>query len=152
MNSDKFKTFEHAIDSYIDIALHSNLEYSSKYNKYVITSYPSVIFNFLYLKQQDNLIKKTIDENIPFMCFPAFDADKQFHHNATNYGLTFSENVVAHEFDNLNLFNYIPNDQILIAKISTNEELTMFDEISSECFMHQKGLAADFFKAGFYKK
>ena len=144
MSSVDYKIFDHLIDTYLYLARAGGYEAGTEGNVYVLTRFPSLTFNFIYLKDADDgLIEKFIATNVPFCSFAdpsLIGSDLIFQ----KYNMQFVENVKAHQFNEVSSFKYIPSGSIEISRVATDLQLDMFDQISSSCFQDTPGYTTKF--------
>lgn len=145
-DNNTYKIFDHVADTFIYAGFESGFKSINSDNSYVISGLPSATFNFLYLSKNDGLLESVVNDNIPFICFPKKELESSFAEIAKSNNLIVADNVVAHRFDIDVNWKYTPSTEIEISKVTTEEELKLFDEVSSEAFVHHKGLVVEFFK------
>lgn len=144
--NNKYKIFDHVADTFVYVGSESGFKSGDGENSYVISGLPSATFNFLYVSKNDGLIENVVNDNIPFICFPKKQLENSFAEIAKNNNLIVADNVVAHRFEIDANWQFEPNKEFKIAKVQTEEELLQFDGVSSEAFVHPKGLVHKFFK------
>lgn len=143
---DKYAVFDHLMDSFQCVGKLNHADVTVGDDSWVITGYPSPSFNVIRFGTKNNeLINQLKAQNIPFICLPSKNIEKEFESFAQSYGLDKADFFTA-SYKKLEDFAYNHKPDFQISKVSTTDELKIFDKISSVAFMHPKGLAFDFFK------
>ena len=143
---DKHYIFGHLLDTFQYVGKLNKAEIIIEEDSSVITRYPSPLFNVvMFSTKNQTLINNLKSSNIPFICLPSKDMEKDFEVFAESENFTRADFVTA-SYKKLEEYNENSSTNFDIRKITTTDELQVFDKISSVAFAHPEGLAFDFLK------
>lgn len=149
----KYDIFNHLIDSLLFIGNEGGYRVSDGIDKTMITTFASPVFNYIIPGSLDNkLIDEFIEENIPFICLPQSNIEKKFQMFCEQKKLVKAGEVIAHEFTELDIWNYQKDPKFSIKKVINEEELYLFDNISSIAFEHPNQMAMKFLQPALGKQ
>lgn len=143
---DKHYIFGHLLDTFQYVGKLNNAEITIGEDCSVITRYPSPLFNVVMFGAKNQTLTNNLkSSNIPFICLPSKDMEKDFEAFAESENFARADFVTA-SYKKLKEYNENSHTNFDIRKITTTDELQVFDKISSVAFVHPEGLAFDFLK------
>lgn len=142
----KHQIFNHLIETFQYIGELNGSEITETPDASVISGYPSPVFNFVrFDTQNQQKINQLKSRNISFMCLPSQRMETDFEQFSREQGLEKMD-VVTASFKDLEGLEYNPSSTVGIKIVKKEEDLLIFDQISSEIFDHKKQSAFNFLK------
>ncbi|MCE2715783.1 MAG: GNAT family N-acetyltransferase [Pseudomonadota bacterium] len=142
----KHQIFNHLMETFQYIGGLNGSDITMPPDLSVISGYLSPVFNFVRFDTKNHAkINQLKSRNIPFMCLPSKQMEVDFEQFVQEQGLHNIDLVTA-SFKDLQNFEYTPSLLMKIRNIEKEDELLIFDEISSQVFSHHKMLAFNFLK------
>jgi GNAT superfamily N-acetyltransferase len=146
--TDKHKIFDHLIDTEASFMTDRPFQVLTGTTRGVISGLASPLFNCVCLGQPETaLLQKLRAEKIPTLLFATESFEQNFSQFAQEQDLTFLENVTAQQYLVPEQVSYRPDQNLKIQLVTTQEQLAIFDEISSVAFQHDKGMATQFLQS-----
>lgn len=142
---DKYHIFDHLSASLVSVATKGNFKTMDTPHKALITHFASPLFNYVSLGQWDeHLIQDLTQQKTPFICMPQKAIEQDFHPFCEKMGLLAADDVIAHEFTDLETWTYNDPSPIQVREVKDLEDLHHFDAVSSQAFVHPKEMAVQF--------
>lgn len=149
----KYEIFNHLANALLEVGRGSGFKVMDGPNKVLVSGIKSPMFNYITFGElNDNFIQEFINSNTLFLCWPQSNCEEEFHAFCEKHNIVKVGESTAHEFTNLNSFEYRTNKQIQMKQVGSEEELSHFDRISSIAFEHNENMAFDFLKGIMHNK